>query len=143
MDGKITGTGLRSLTGYLLRRTSQRMQANAVTVLAPLNLRIPSFSVLAVIAAEPGLTLSQIAAQLNMERSNAVPVVDGLLQAGLIERKQLESDRRAYALFPTPEGQRCSQAAEAALRESERTLLAPLDGEEQRQLHTLLARLAL
>ena len=132
---------LRQLTGYVLRRASHLMQGNAAEVLKPHGLRITTFSALSVICEHPGVTLSQIAASLQMERSNTVQVIDALLSAGLIDKQRLASDRRAFALQATPGGhQRCNEAT-SALIASEEAKLQQLSPSEQDMLRQMLQRL--
>ncbi|WP_323780375.1 MarR family winged helix-turn-helix transcriptional regulator [Thalassovita sp.] len=132
---------LRSILGYTVKRTSNILQADAAGVLDRFGLRITTFSALVVICDHPDVTQSQIAAALNMERSNTVLIIDALEQAGLIGRHRVPTDRRSYALRATLEGMKIRDAAVRALAEREEVMLHDLSQEERATLMALLVRI--
>jgi DNA-binding MarR family transcriptional regulator len=132
---------LRQLVGYTMKRATNLMQADAARVLDPLGLRITTFSALSVICDTPDVTQSQLAASLNMERSNTVLIIDALEEAGLIGRHRVLSDRRSFALRATLAGTRRRRAAVAALEAHEDAMLAGLSPEERATLVALLRRI--
>lgn len=132
---------LRQLVGYTMKRATHVMMADAARVLEPLGLRITTFSALSVICDTPDVTQSQLAASLNMERSNTVLIIDALEQAGLIGRHRVLSDRRAFALRATLAGTRRRRAAVTALQAHEDAMLAGLSAEERDTLVALLRRI--
>ena len=86
--------------------------------------------------AEP-VPLRQVAEQLRCDPSNITLLSDQLEKKGLAERRPHPADRRVRTLVLTPAG----VAARRKLVEhvQERSPLAALDGEQQRQLQDLLA----
>ena len=132
---------LRQLVGYTMKRATNLIMADAARVLDPLGLRITTFSALSVICDTPDVTQSQLAASLNMERSNTVLIIDALEQAGLIGRHRVLTDRRSFALRATLAGTRRRRAAVAALEAHEDAVLAPLSAEERATLVALLRRI--
>ncbi len=132
---------LRQLVGYTMKRATHLMQADAARVLEPLGLRITTFSALSVICDTPDVTQSQLAASLNMERSNTVLIIDALEEAGLIGRHRVLSDRRSFALRATLAGIKRRRAAVAALEAHEDAMLAALSAEERATLVALLRRI--
>ena len=132
---------LRDLVGYTMKRATNLMQADAARVLEPLGLRITTFSALSVICDTPDVTQSQLAASLNMERSNTVLIIDALEEAGLIGRHRILTDRRSFALRATLAGSRRRRAADAALQAHEDVMLADLSAEERATLVGLLRRI--
>lgn len=132
---------LRQLVGYTMKRTTNVMQADAARVLEPLGLRITTFSALSVICDTPDVTQSQLAASLNMERSNTVLIIDALEEAGLIGRHRVLSDRRSFALRATLAGMKRRRAAVAALEAHEDDMLADLSAQERATLVALLRRI--
>ena len=102
---------LRDLVGYTMKRATNIIMADAARVLEPLGLRITTFSALSVICDTPDVTQSQLAASLNMERSNTVLIIDALEEAGLIGRHRVLTDRRSFALRATLAGTRRRRAA--------------------------------
>ncbi|CUH66337.1 transcriptional regulator SlyA [Thalassovita gelatinovora] len=139
-DGGLDAS-LREILGYTVKRTSNILQADAAAVLDPLGLRITTFSALVVICDHPDVTQSQIAAALNMERSNTVLIIDALEEAELIGRHRVPTDRRAYALRATLEGMKTRDAAVRALSDREEILLQDLSREERATLMALLGRI--
>lgn len=135
-------TSLRGLVGYSMKRATNMLQADASRVLDEYGLRITTFSALAVICDHPDVTQSQIAAALNMERSNTVLIIDALEQAGLIGRHRVPTDRRSYALRATLEGMKTRDAALKALAAHEDDMLRNLDQEERATLMALMGKIA-
>ncbi len=132
---------LRGFVGYNVKRASNIMQSNAARTLDPFGLRITTFSALSVIVDSPDVTQSQLAAALNMERSNTVLIIDALEEAGLIGRFRVPTDRRSYALRATLAGMKRRDAAAKALVASEEERLANLNPEERVLLTELLSRI--
>ncbi|WP_319824903.1 MarR family winged helix-turn-helix transcriptional regulator [Thalassovita sp.] len=132
---------LRDFVGYNVKRASNIMQSNAARTLDPFGLRITTFSALSVIVDCPDVTQSQLAAALNMERSNTVLIIDALEEAGLIGRFRVPTDRRSYALRATLAGIKRRDAAARALTAAEEERLANLSPEERAQLTALLSRI--
>ncbi len=133
--------GLRPLVGYTMKRATNLMQADAARVLEPLGLRITTFSALSVICDTPDVTQSQLAASLNMERSNTVLIIDALEEAGLIGRHRVLTDRRSFALRATLAGVKRRRAALAVLEAHEDVMLGRLTTEERTTLVALLRRI--
>jgi len=79
---------------------------------------------------------------LQVARSRMVALVDELEQRNLIERRRSSSDRRAYALALTADGQRLLDQAIIVTASFEAELTQPLDANEREQLLNLLRRLA-
>ncbi|MBR9651057.1 MarR family winged helix-turn-helix transcriptional regulator [Thalassovita aquimarina] len=135
-------SSLRGIIGYTMKRATNILQADAAQVLEEFGLRITTFSALVVICDHPDVTQSQIAAALNMERSNTVLIIDALEQAGLIGRHRVPTDRRSYALRATLEGMKIRNAAVRALAEREEVILHDLTREERAALLALLGKIA-
>jgi DNA-binding MarR family transcriptional regulator len=62
------------------------------------------YSVLVLIDANPGLTQTALSRLLMRDKSSLTPVLGDLRRRGLIEREQVASDRRNYALTLTAAG---------------------------------------
>lgn len=120
---------LRDLMGYNLRRASGVFQSDLTETLKPHDLRMITFSALALIADNPGLSQTRLADALDIERPNLVAIIDELEQAGLIVRDRVPTDRRIHALMPTGTGLDRLNRALTAVRDHERRLLNGLDTE--------------
>jgi DNA-binding MarR family transcriptional regulator len=93
---------LLRLTGYVLRRASTSTLAEFSQRLAPLDLRPIDAALLVLLDAAPHITHSEVAATLGLRRPNLVPVVVGLQERGLLERKRV--DFRSEGLALTQQG---------------------------------------
>ncbi|WP_375688963.1 MarR family winged helix-turn-helix transcriptional regulator [Pseudooceanicola sp. LIPI14-2-Ac024] len=132
---------LRELIGYSMKRAYYTLQSDAARVLEGLGLRISTYSALSIICDTPDLRQSQLAEALSMERSNTVVLVDTLEKAKLIARLRVPTDRRSYALRPTPAGEALCARATAALHAHEDRLLGGLAPEERAELMRLLRKI--
>ena len=132
---------LRDFTGYALKRAFNAMQADLNATLTRFDLRMITFSALAVIASNPGLRQSQLAETLSIERPNLVLILDELERRGLVTRDRTPNDRRAYALNATLEGQRLYAGALTAVREHEMRVTAGFTDDERTVLMTALHRI--
>lgn len=136
----ITDSHLRQLVGYNMKRTYLVVAADIAQTLAAFDLRIMTFSALAMIVENPDLTQTELSQALSIERSGVVGLVDELESQELISRNQVKGDRRAYALRATLAGQRFWQKAEAAVKAHEARIFAPLNETERTILRDLLQR---
>jgi DNA-binding MarR family transcriptional regulator len=74
-------------------------------MLAEADLSMTQLKMLHILAECPAeVSVKEIAAQLSMSLPNASRTVDGLLQRGLVERREDEHDRRIKRVGPTPAG---------------------------------------
>jgi len=133
--------GLRQLLGYALKRASAVATGDAARMLEPFGLRVTSYSVLCVICQTPGVTQTQLAAALAMERSNTVAIIDQLEKTGCIERRRSTQDRRVFDLHPLAAGHSLMQQATEALLAYENTTFAALSKDERQMLIRLLSRI--
>jgi DNA-binding MarR family transcriptional regulator len=134
---------VNEIIGYRLRRAQLRVFQQFIVRFADLDLRPAEYSVLALIAANPGSKQSEIAQALGIKRANFVALINGLERRGLTERRQPAGDRRSNALFLTPSGEEFVARANAAQAEFEAECVARLGGPEQRdRLIALLDLLA-
>lgn len=125
---------LRVFVGYNMKRAFHTVQGDVTASLAPLGLRMLTFSALSVIVSNPGLRQSHLADALAIERPNLVLLVDELERADLISRDRAEDDRRAYSLNPTAAGTAlCIRAREAVL-DHDRRMTRDLTPEERSAL---------
>lgn len=92
------------IIGYRLRRAQLGVFQRFNAAFAELNLRPVEFSVLALIADNPGRKQTEIAEVLGIRRANFVALINGLEQRGLTVRRAAHGDKRANALHLTPAG---------------------------------------
>ena len=77
----------------------------------------------------PGLSQSQLAAVMDIERPNLVVLVDELEGRDLIVRERVPTDRRTYALNVTLAGRRLCEKAMAAVERHEEQMFRGLSPE--------------
>ena len=81
--------------------------------LAPLDIQLPHYDVLANIFHVPGLTQQALAEKLLVGRSAMSMLLSVLERRGLIERRSDEADRRLRRLWLTPAGEALTRKAMA------------------------------
>ncbi|MFZ4842450.1 MarR family winged helix-turn-helix transcriptional regulator [Mycetocola saprophilus] len=91
-----------------------------------------------------GTTESQLALAkiVKLDRTVVTYLLDGLAEAGLVERHVAPDDRRARCVKITPLGTECAIRIRHTLSNIEDSLLSPLPAEGHETFRTLLATLA-
>ena len=135
-----TDRHLSGFIGYAMKRALSIVQADFARALSDYDLRAVSFSALSIIVGEPGLTQTQLADALQIERSNLVTIIDELAGRGLIIRAPVAQDRRRHALMPTTAGQQLAAKAKASAAEHESSLFACLTEAEKIELQRILRK---
>jgi DNA-binding MarR family transcriptional regulator len=109
----------------------------------PMGLRPVEFTILVLVAFNPGVTARQLAQALALAAPNMTILLDRLADRHLVERVRSQSDRRAQHLHLTPEGQRLASRAHAASKTMEEEVLRQLSEGERVMLLELLHKVAL
>lgn len=131
-----------SIVGYRLRRAQLKVFQQFNQHFSEFELRPAEFSILALVADNPGSTQSEIADALGIKRANFVALINGLEARELIERRPAAGDRRSHALFLTAAGDRLMPAISSAQAQFEAEWVARLGGAAARDsLLALLDRL--
>lgn len=137
----IDDSGLRRFIGYSMKRCYMTIQADLLNTLAQLELRASTFSALSLICDNPGLSQTQLANALNIERSGVVLIVDELEGRELINRVKVPTDRRSYALRSTGTGLRLRDKAQRRVAAHEDHVLQGLTEYQKKQLLSLLGKI--
>ncbi|MFN7009138.1 MAG: MarR family winged helix-turn-helix transcriptional regulator [Allorhizobium sp.] len=132
--------GLSGSLGFLLRLAQLRAFEDFFSDRGPRGLKPGEFSVLWVIACNPGIRQSALGHRLMIKRAHMTKLVRVLEEQGFVSRQIPDSDRRAVELTLTPAGQSAVEAAAAAFFTYEETTGAPLNKREQAQLIALLQK---
>lgn len=142
--GQLMGYHARRASLVLVDGFTQAMQASADgspgSATTQATLRPVEFSVLCVIAAQPGITAREVCAVLSLLPPNLVNLLARLEQQGWIDRQPHPKDRRATGLFATNSGITLSQHALQTALAAERQRLAALSETEQQTLMQLLQK---
>jgi DNA-binding MarR family transcriptional regulator len=128
--------------GFLLVQLGAHAHRRFADRLAELDLHPRHFGMLSHLGASEGQSQQALSVALGIHRSAVVALVDDLERRGLAERRRDPGDRRAYALYLTPEGRAALGDLQRMAEEHEAGLLAALDPAERAQLISLLQRVA-
>lgn len=139
-DSGIDASYLESLLGYNARRAALAVIGVFLQRMAPFGLRPVDFSVLTLIAHNPGITSRQICAALDILPPNLVGMIKSLDKRGLIERRAHPSDRRAQGLHLSPDGKKLQKSAQATATRLESDVASRLSADELDTLKTLLRK---
>jgi DNA-binding MarR family transcriptional regulator len=128
--------------GFLLTRASGLVVRATNAALADDGLRVRQYSVLMLVCdSSEALSQRDLAAELGLDPSQVVVLVDELVAAGLVERRPSPTDRRAKLVAATPGGRRLRRRAVDRARDGVRHQLRALSDSEQDTLRALLARI--
>ena len=98
----VRGSALTRNVSFLLTRASVVAAQRDNEALAPLGLKVRSFSVLGLALDDQPPTQREIAEFLRLDPSQVVALVDDLEQRGLLARETDPRDRRAKVVAATP-----------------------------------------
>jgi DNA-binding MarR family transcriptional regulator len=124
--------------GYFLRRLQIAVFKDFIRTLGPLDVRPAQYSVLVLIAANPGRSQAVIGKALNIERARLARMLHELERRQWIERRLSAADGRSHCLFMTAAGKEAMVQIEALAAQHERQMVKFI-GRDLRQL--LLERL--
>lgn len=102
------------------------------------DLSSPRYYALSHIAAEPGLSLSQLSDYMFCDKSNITRIIRGLERDGHLERRPHETDGRSLRLYLTEKGTAVYQTVAAAHQISIQERLHQLAQPERQQLENRL-----
>lgn len=95
---------LETIIGFRLRLAQVDVFRDFIEAFAALDLRPVEFSILRLVAANPGVHQGQLAETLGVQRANMVALIKGLARRGLLDRGTVPGDRRRIALTLTEKG---------------------------------------
>lgn len=134
---------LRTLVGYNTRRASLAIIEVFMERMAAYDLKVVDFSVLSLVAHNPGITSRQLCATLGVLPPNLVGLIAALEKRGLIERRPHPSDGRAMGVHLTPAGADLTARAEHTAAQLEVDATARLTAAERKSLIRLLQKIYL
>ena len=140
---RVDTTYLETLIGYNARRAALSVISLFLERMAVYGLRPVDFSVLSVIAHNPGITSRQLCATLSILPPNLVGLINGLEKREWVERRPHPHDGRAHGLHLTAGGRKRLRDAERTASELELDATARLSDAERRTLIRLLQKIYL
>lgn len=132
----------RSSASFLIAQVGAHAASQFAKRLAKLKLAPRDAGILRILNSRPAITQQALATTLGMVPSRLVALVDDMEARGLIERRENADDRRRYALHITERGRSTLETIGRVSREHSQALFAAISEDEQRQLATLLERIA-
>jgi MarR family transcriptional regulator, transcriptional regulator for hemolysin len=134
--------GMSMRLSHLVGRTAAALRHRLETDMAALGASFPEFLILYVVAAHPGCSQREVAAQVGVERQTMSHHLDRLEAEGLVARRRDPDDRRILRVHPTAAGRRRLAKLDAIVEGLEAHLNAQLSEREAAVLHKALTRLA-
>jgi DNA-binding MarR family transcriptional regulator len=131
---------LESLLGYNARRAALAVIDRFLEGMEPYQLKPVDFSVLSLVAHNPGITSRQLCSTLGILPPNLVGMVNMLEKRELIARRPHPTDGRAMGLHLTPAGQKLVREAEKTAATIEAGFASRLTPAELRTLIALLKK---
>ena len=125
---------------WLLSQAAHALSTEMTARLESIGIYPRGFCVLKT-ALDEGLTQSEIAAMIGLDKTTMVVTVDELERAGLAERRPSPTDRRARVISVTAAGKRKLKQADVVATQVQEDVLATLPADESEALISALSRL--
>jgi DNA-binding MarR family transcriptional regulator len=100
------------------------------------------FATLTLIARNPGISQTELSHAAGRDKSSLTPVVEGLVRRGLVERRRMDHDRRAYRLNVTADGKKILALLTICARRHERNLDRIIGARDRTRFLALLKKIA-
>ena len=140
---KVDTRFLETLLGYNARRAALTIIELFLERMAIYQLRPVDFSVLSLVAHNPGITSRQLCTTLGIQPPNLVGLVGALEKRSLIRRERHQADGRAVSLYLTTDGQAMLSSAEQTASQLEQDAAPRLSAAERKTLMRLLQKIYL
>lgn len=131
---------LEDMTSYCVKHAYHKMLDRAEVQLHSLDLKVPQFSILAVVEQNPGITQSNLIENLYITRSTASDLIEKLVSRELIHRQPI--DRKSSGLVLSAKGEEVFAEALIKAKTDEAELSDYFTQKEIKQLNSLLLKLA-
>jgi DNA-binding MarR family transcriptional regulator len=124
--------------GFLLYRVVAVLRPQIAAELKPLDLSLPEFVCMRILAKHPGLTSAELARGTHVSAQAANQVLHALEERGALSRPASTPAGRAMPAQLTRRGKALLKRAETAVRLAEERILTRLSADERRHLKRLL-----
>jgi DNA-binding MarR family transcriptional regulator len=125
--------------GYAVRRFQLWIFQDFIKTLAAVDIRPTQYSVMTVIAANPGLTQMAVAKRLGIERARLVHLLNSLEARKLVRRVPSVTDRRSHALHLTAHGRASLRKFRQLAAEHERHVAVKIGKDNRERLLQILS----
>ena len=124
--------------GYFLRRLQLWVFQDFIATLRPMRVRPAQYSVLLVIAANPGRSQAAIGQMLDVERARLARMLHELERRRWVARRSNGADARSHSLYLTGEGEKALGKITRLAERHEARFAAHVGGRRHAQLMALL-----
>jgi DNA-binding MarR family transcriptional regulator len=124
--------------GYFIRRVQVWVFQDFIRTLKSMDISPAQYSVLLVIDTNPGLSQTELARTLGIQRARLVRMLHQLDKRGLTRRLQSSADGRTHALRLTYKGQETLRRAQELAEQHEARLIDRLGAEPYRAVKNIL-----
>lgn len=100
----VPGLALDDFLPYLLNRIVNRFNLNLSDELSKAGVALPEYRVLAVLMAGDGRSVGELSVYTVTGQSTLSKLLERMVQAGLVERRQNQCDGRVVTIHITPKG---------------------------------------
>lgn len=125
----------------LLQQASSRIRTLHERELSAYGMTAKHFAITTAILERGPMTQQALSRLLGIDRTTMVKLVDDLERLGVAFRDVHPTDRRAFEVDVTPEGDIVFHEASHALATAEKSFFQSISGEERRLLQQVLTRL--
>src|SRR5262249_53437073 len=125
---------MRHRVPFLLYRTAEASHQLANRMLAAIGLTARQMGILTLIVEREPMTQRGLGAELQIDRTTMVYLIDDLEEKGLLERRRHPRDRRAFLIAATAEGRKAEDAGLRLLDRRQRDFPEPLSAPERQPL---------
>jgi DNA-binding MarR family transcriptional regulator len=126
--------------GFNLRRAQAALFVDFARLTGDLDLTPGQFSLLMLLAANPGISQIGLSRAFGLDKSTVSPSIDRLEKRGLVERTRTPNDRRFYALHLTAAGRDLLARATERVERQEDMMASALAPDERRAMIDMLRR---
>ena len=131
---------VKHMVGYNLVMACRAHNTRVRTLLTDLGLHPGQEMFLLSVWEEEGLTQTELADRLQVQRATVTNSVTRLEKVGLIQRRPDVEDGRIYRIYLTDKGQQIRKATRSVWNDMETAITTGFSEEETSTLHMMLAR---
>lgn len=124
--------------GFRFRRVQNQLSRDFAAKTAEWKLRAGMFSSLEIIAANPGISQALLSAEVGLDKSAVVPLVDDMERRGWVVRTRSQTDRRRNHLSITEQGREELDSLANQMSLTEANALAVLSAAERAMIGAAL-----
>jgi len=134
-------SALAHLVGYAASRAALELRKLFARHMDALQLRVPEFSILMLVAANGDVNQKQLGQALDISPPNMAVTIDRMVQQGWVERVRSTHDRRAQHIHLTDAGRTLADRAHRISLTMEEPALAALSRAERALLIEMLGKI--